>query len=177
MALEGLSGVVVEPGFGSGLNLDHYPDEVTKVYAIDPATLGQKLAAKRLARSSVDVEFVGLDGQELPLEDNSCDGAVLTFTLCTIPDPLQALGELRRVLRPGGALHLLEHGLAVDESVRKWQHRIEPTQKVIFDGCHLTRDHEALMIEAGFEIEAMEKFYGDRLKPLSYLYLGRATNP
>ncbi len=140
LALEGLSGVVVEPGFGSGTNLAYYPEAVTKIYAVDPAVLGQKLAAKRLALTAIDVDFVGLDGQAIPLADNSCDAGVLTFTLCTIPDPMAALSELRRVIKPGGALHFAEHGLAEDPKVRKWQRILEPSQKLFFDGCHVTHD-------------------------------------
>lgn len=176
-ALEGIHGVVVEPGFGSGLNLPHYPAEVNKVWAIDPAVLGQKLAADRLAESPVEVEFVGLDGQNLPLEDNSCDAGVLTFTLCTIPDPLAALAELRRVIKPGGTLHFAEHGLAEDPKIQKWQHRLEPSQKFVFDGCHVTREHPKLITEAGFEMDWVDAGYADAIKPLSYFYVGRATNP
>lgn len=167
----------MEPGFGSGHNLAHYPSEVTKVFAVDPATLGQKLGAERLAVSSIEVEFVGLDGQSLPLDDNSCDGAALTFTLCTIPDPMAALAELRRVLKPGGAVHFLEHGLAPSPSMQKWQHRIDPVQKRLFDGCHVSRDHRALLRAAGFEIERIEQSYGKGPKPWSFFYLGRAINP
>lgn len=176
-ALEGLSGTVVEPGFGSGSNLPYYPEAVTKVFAVDPAALGQKLAAQRLADSPVEVEFVGLDGQSLPLEDNSCDGAVLTFTLCTIPDPMAALVELRRVLKPGGTLHFAEHGIAPEPNIQKWQHRLEPSQKRIFDGCHVTRDHPELITQAGFEMDWVDSGYADALKPLSFYFVGRATNP
>jgi len=102
----------VEPGFGSGLNLPVLPPEVTKIYAVDPATVGQQLAADRIAASDVDVEFIGLDGQQIPLDDNSCDAGLLTYTLCTIPDPMQGLAELRRIIKPGGTLHFVEHGVA-----------------------------------------------------------------
>jgi len=176
-ALEGLSGTVVEPGFGSGTNLPFYPAEVTKVFALDPAIIGRKLAADRLAASPIDVEFVGLDGQEIPLDDDSCDAGVLTFTLCTIPEPLTALAELRRVIKPGGALHFVEHGLADTASMQKWQYRIDPVQKRLFGGCHVSRDHGSLMEQAGFEIDWVERDYADGPKAWSFFHIGRAINP
>jgi ubiquinone/menaquinone biosynthesis C-methylase UbiE len=175
--LEGISGVVVEPGFGSGTNLPYYPADVTKVYAVDPATLGQKLAADRLAESPIEVTFVGLDGQNLPLDTNSCDAGVLTFTLCTIPDPLVALAELRRVIKPGGAVHFCEHGLAPSQKMQKLQYRIDPVQKRLFDGCHVSRDHKALFEQAGFEIDWYEADFAAGPKPWSYYHVGRAINP
>jgi ubiquinone/menaquinone biosynthesis C-methylase UbiE len=108
----GLRGTVLELGFGSGLNLPHYPSDVGRVLAVDPALVGRKLARERIAASRARVEFIGLDGQALPLADASVDLALSTWTLCTIPDPLRALAEVRRVLKPGGALHFLEHGLS-----------------------------------------------------------------
>lgn len=176
-AVDGLAGVVVEPGFGSGLNLPWYPPEVQRVFAIDPAELGQKLAAERLAESPVEVEFIGLDGQQIPLEENSCDAGLLTFTLCTIPDASQALSELRRVIKPGGRLHFLEHGHSPDDGVAKWQRRIEPVQKRVFDGCHLTRNMPELIADAGFTIDSVDASFAKGPKPLSYFYLGVATNP
>jgi SAM-dependent methyltransferase len=119
----GLHGQVVEIGFGSGHNVPFYPASVTGVSAIEPADLGWKLAGKRLAASAVAVERSGLDGQALPLPDDSFDTALSTWTLCTIPDAAVALGEVRRVLKPGGTLHFVEHGLAPDENVERWQHR------------------------------------------------------
>ena len=114
---EGLGGDVVEIGFGSGHNVPYYPAAVSSVAAIEPADLGWKLARDRLAATSVLVERKGLDGQKLPLADDSVDAALTTWSLCTIPDPLAALLELRRVLKPGGTIHFLEHGLAPDENV------------------------------------------------------------
>ena len=175
--LAGISGVVVEPGFGSGLNLPHLPPEVTKVYAIDPAVVGQKLARGRVDASAIEVEHVGLDGQKIPLDDNSCDAGVLTFTLCTIPDSAAALAELRRVIKPGGTLHFVEHGLAPDASVERWQHRITPLQKRIADGCHLNRPIADLIAAAGFEIEWTDARYVGRPKAASFFIAGVATNP
>jgi len=175
--VQGLAGVVVEPGFGSGTNLPFLPPEVTRVYAIDPAELGQKLAADRLAASPVEVEFIGLDGQLISLEDDSCDAGLVTFSLCTIPDPAVALAELRRVIKPGGALHFLEHGLADDESMQRWQFRIDPFQKRLFGGCHVSRDHAALLEDAGFDLDWIEREYAHGPKAWSFFHMGKATNP
>jgi len=175
--LKGIAGVVVEPGFGSGLNIEHMPSAVTKVYAVDPAVLGQKLAADRVAASSIEVEYVGLDGQRLPLDDNSCDAGLLTFTLCTIPDSAAALAELRRVIRPGGTLHFVEHGAAPDDSVKKWQDRMTPLQRRIADGCHLNRPIADLIADAGFEIDWTDASYVGRPKAVSYFIAGVARNP
>jgi ubiquinone/menaquinone biosynthesis C-methylase UbiE len=175
-ACEGLQGRVVEIGFGSGLNIPYYPATVSAVAAIEPADTGWKLAGKRLAGTGVPIERTGLDGQSLPLPDDSCDTALSTFTLCTIPDVEAALGEIRRVLKPGGALHFLEHGLAPDESVRRWQHRIEPAQKKLFGGCHLTRPVAELLTKAGFTVTELDVFYEKSApKPWGAASLGGAV--
>lgn len=157
----GLVGDVVEIGFGSGLNVPFYPAAVTRVAAIEPSDLGWKLAGERMAASPVRVERSGLDGQALEFADDSFDCAVSTWTMCTIPDVQTALAEVRRVLRPGGTLHFVEHGLAPDESVARWQHRLEPMQKRLFGGCHLTRQIADLVEAAGFTIKEIETFYQD----------------
>jgi SAM-dependent methyltransferase len=156
---EGLEGDVVEIGFGSGLNVPFYPDTVKRVAAVEPADVGWKLAEKRLQTTRVPVERSGLDGQSLPFADNSYDAALSTWTLCTIPDVATALSEVRRVLKPGGTLHFVEHGLAPDERVRRWQHRLEPVQKKVFGGCHLTRPVVDLLTAAGFTITDLDQFY------------------
>jgi ubiquinone/menaquinone biosynthesis C-methylase UbiE len=175
---EGLDGEVVEIGFGSGHNVPFYPQAVTRVAAVEPADLGWKLAEKRLSETRVPVQRSGLDGQRLPFDDDSFDCALSTWTMCTIPDLAAALAELRRVLKPGGTLHFLEHGLAPDEKVQRWQHRLEPLQKRVFGGCHLTRRVTELVSGAGFTIAALDAFYEDGTpKFLGFDSLGTAVSP
>jgi SAM-dependent methyltransferase len=177
---EGLSGEVVEIGFGSGLNVPHYPDTVTTVFAVDPSLVGRKLSAERVAESSVPVQFVGLDGESLPLDDASVDAALSTFTLCTIPDAARAVREVHRVLRPGGRFHFLEHGLCPEPGIARWQARLNPIQRRMCGGCTLDQPIEGLIRDAGFEIT---EIHHDQLagpgfmKPWAYLYEGVATKP
>ena len=175
--VEGLSGTIVEVGFGSGLNAPVYPPEVTEVKAVEPSLLARERSVRHTGDTAARIEFVGLDGARLELEDASCDGALSTFTLCTIPDVRSALAELFRVVRPGGRFHFLEHGVAPDESVRVWQRRLEPLQRRVAGGCHLTRDAEALVRDAGFEIEQMEHRYVTGPKPYTDFTLGKAIRP
>jgi SAM-dependent methyltransferase len=176
-AADGLFGRVVEVGFGSGLNVPYYPDGVETVLAVEPAPVARRLAERRIRNTQVRVEHVGLDGQAIPLDDASCDAALVTFTLCTVPEPAQVLSEIRRVLRPGGSVHLLEHGLSPDAGVAKWQRRLEPLQRRVADGCHLTRDPSALVEDAGFALERNEQRYVRGPKPWCWLTLGLATRP
>ena len=155
----GLSGEVVEIGFGSGLNVPYYPSTVAAVSAVEPSDVGWRLAKDRVAASPVPVQRAGLDGQALPFEDDAFDCALSTWTMCTIPDLDVALSELRRVLRPGGTLHFVEHGLAPDESVARWQRRLEPVQKRLVGGCHLTRRIVDALARARFVVREVDVFY------------------
>ena len=173
----GLDGEVVEIGFGSGLNLPHYPPAVHRVRAVDPATLGRELAAARLAAACVPVEFIGLDGQRLPLETGSVDHVLATWTLCSIPQPDLALAEIRRALRPGGEFHFVEHGRHPDPKVARWQDRLTPLQRRIAGGCHLNRPIGALVRSSGLELAKVSNYEVSGPKASGYMYEGIATKP
>ncbi len=176
-AAAGLHGRVVEIGFGSGLNVEHYPAEVEAVLAVEPAAVAMKLARKRIATSRVAIEHVGVDGQSVPMAGESCDAALSTFTLCTVAHPAAALSEIFRVLRPGGTLHFLEHGISPDPRVAAWQRRLEPLQRLLAGGCHLTRDPATIVTRAGFQLGRCDHAYAKGPKPWSYLTLGVAEKP
>jgi ubiquinone/menaquinone biosynthesis C-methylase UbiE len=173
----GLSGEVVEVGFGSGLNVPFYPTAVRRVRAVDPATVGRKLAAKRVAASSVPVQYVGLDAERLPLESGSVDHVLVTWSMCTIPHVDLALSEMRRVLRAGGQLHFVEHGRSPDPRVAKWQDRLTPVQRWWAGGCHLNRPIDRLIEQAGFETTRLDTFYVNGPRATSFMYEGVATAP
>jgi SAM-dependent methyltransferase len=178
--LSGLRGAVVEVGFGSGLNVSLYPAEVETVYAVDPSAVARKLSTKRIDASPVPIQFVGLDGEDLPLGDASVDAALSTFTLCTIPDVTRALRELHRVLQVGGRFHFLEHGLCSEPATARWQHRLNGLQQRLAAGCNLDRPIDRLVRDAGFELQELRNdwFTGPRLsKPWGYLYEGVAIKP
>ena len=175
----GLSGRVLEIGFGSGLNIRWYPPAVTSISAVEPSDVGWGLSEKRRRRSAVRIERAGLDGQHLALPDDSHDAALITFSLCTIPDPALALQEVRRVVGPQGRLHFLEHGLAPDPGVRTWQRRLEPLQRSLAGGCHLTRDMPTLIEANGWQIDSVESFYlpGPAIsRPWTHLFMGVARS-
>ena len=171
----GLAGEVLEVGFGSGRNVPHYPPAVTRVRAVDPATVGRRLAAARVAASAVPVEYVGLDGQDLPLESASVDHVLTTWTLCTIPDVARALGEIARVLRPGGQLHFVEHGRSPDPRVARWQDRLTPLQRRIAGGCHLNRPIDELVAHSGLTLGPMTTYSMRAPRALGHTFEGVAT--
>jgi ubiquinone/menaquinone biosynthesis C-methylase UbiE len=174
-ATENLTGTVVEIGFGGGHNVPFYPLAVTAVYAVEPSALAWRLARARVRSTSIPVTRVGLVGEAIPLDDDSCDHALVTFTLCTVRDPAAVLAEVVRVVRPGGTLHFLEHGLAPAAGVAAWQRRLDPLQQRLFDGCHLTRDIRALVAAAGLEVIWSESSFARGPQPWSYLSVGVAS--
>lgn len=154
------SGTVLEIGIGSGLNLPSYDgSKVDRLIGLDPSEASWELAGERAKDLPFEVEFIGLPGEEIPLDDNSVDTVVVTFSLCTIPDPVKALQGMARVLRSGGELLFCEHGLAPDESVRKWQARINPIWSKIAGGCNLNRDIPGILNTGGFEVAELEQMY------------------
>tara|TARA_R110000868_G_scaffold101630_4_gene279715 strand:- start:3925 stop:4545 length:621 start_codon:yes stop_codon:yes gene_type:complete len=154
------TGRVLEVGFGAGPNLGFYdPTKVTHLYALEPSEGMRRKAAPAIAACPVEVELIDLPGEEIPLEDGSVDTVVLTYTLCTIPDAMAALAQMRRVLKPGGKLLFSEHGAAPDENVARFQRQIEPIWKPIAGGCHLTRHPDTLIEAAGFKLDTLEAMY------------------
>lgn len=173
-ALAGVSGRVLELGFGAGHNLPHYPDAVSEVLALEPAEVNRKLARKRVQACPMPVTWVGLRGEEIPLDAASVDAVTSTWTLCTIPDPARALAEVRRVLRPSGAFHFLEHGLSSEPRVARWQRRLTPIHRRIAGGCHLDREIDEMIAQAGFQLERLDHPYMKGPQVIFYLYRGEA---
>jgi ubiquinone/menaquinone biosynthesis C-methylase UbiE len=170
-----LEGDVLEIGFGLGRNVPYYPPAVKRVRAVDPSTVGRKLATKRVAASTVPIDYIGLDGQDLPVEDGTVDHVLTTWTLCSIPDVERALGEIRRVLRPGGALHFLEHGRSPDPKVAHWQDRILPVTKALAGGCHPNRPIDQLISASKLETSRLDAYYVRGPKAVGYMYEGVAV--
>ncbi len=174
-----LSGTVLELGFGSGLNIEKYPDAVESVAAVEPSDQAWQLSEPRRKASGTPIVRSGLDGQKLTEANDSFDMVLTTFALCTIPDVELALAEARRVLKPRGRLVFLEHGLSPDRGVATWQYRLDPLQRRAAGGCHLTRDMPALLTNAGFLIDDLDKRYlpGPKIaQPWGYAYSGIATS-
>ena len=166
-------GQVIEIGIGSGLNLPFYRPVVKEILAIEPAP---KLVtmARRAPRPEIRIKFIEASAEAIPIEDHSVDTVVTTWTLCTIPQAATALAEMRRVLRPGGRLLFVEHGLAPDASVRRWQDRLNPAWRRISGGCNLNRPIQAMIERAGFHIDRVETGYMPGPKPMAFIYEGSA---
>jgi ubiquinone/menaquinone biosynthesis C-methylase UbiE len=175
-ACAGLHGDVIEIGFGSGLNMPFLPPEVTGVWTVEPSSVARRIAEKRVAASPVPLHVAGLDGMRIDSTDERFDGALSTMTLCTIPDVRAALGELRRVLKPGASFHFAEHGHSPDRRVAHRQDQFNGIQNRIAGGCNLNRDISTLLTEAGFEMESLRNFYLKGPKAFGYMYVGRARN-
>jgi ubiquinone/menaquinone biosynthesis C-methylase UbiE len=175
-ALAPARGHVLEIGFGTGLNLPHYPKGVTWLTAVDPANFPHKLVEKRTTVASIPVKLVRLSAETLPFESGQFDWAVSTWTLCTIPDPVAALRDVRRVLKPGGQFIFLEHGRSEDPQIAVWQNRLNPLQRVIACGCNLNRAIDTLIRQAGLAITQLERFEMDNLPRIAgSMYWGIAT--
>jgi ubiquinone/menaquinone biosynthesis C-methylase UbiE len=173
--LSGVSGEVLEIGFGTGLNLAYYPDRVQKITTIDVNPGMNALAQKRIQSAAISVNNQVLNGERLPMPDNSFDSVVSTWTLCSIANVEQALSEIHRVLKPGGKFFFVEHGLSDDPKLQVWQNRLTPVQKVLADGCHLNRNIQQL-VKNQFDIVKIDQFYADNLpKVVGYFYKGVAT--
>jgi ubiquinone/menaquinone biosynthesis C-methylase UbiE len=168
-------GDVLEIGFGSGRNLPFYDaSRVRKVFGLEPSEGMRRKAGPQVAVSRLDVEFIDLPGEEIPLEADSVDTVLVTYTLCTIPDAVAALEGMRRVLKPGGRLLYCEHGIAPDADVRRWQHRLNGTWSRFSGGCNINRNIPELIECGGFEIVNDERMYIPGLRVLTYNYWGSA---
>lgn len=169
-------GDVLEIGVGSGLNLRYYDTgKVRKVWGLEPSPEMTRLAEEAERPADLDIEFIDLPGEEIPLDDSSVDTVLVTYTLCTIPDVGGALEQMARVLREGGELVFCEHGAAPDDSVRRWQDRVNPLWRRVAGGCHLNRPIPQLIEGAGFEITSVETMYLPGWRPGTFNYWGRAS--
>jgi ubiquinone/menaquinone biosynthesis C-methylase UbiE len=168
------TGVVLEVGIGSGLNLPFYSSEVTEVHGIDPSLELLSMAREKIESLSYTVELICQSAEQLPLDSGSMDTVVTTWTLCSIPDPGTALREMKRVLRPGGILLFVEHGASPDPRVAAWQRRINPIWSRVAGGCNLNRTIDELIKSAGFNIARLQTTYLPGPRPMTYTYEGCA---
>lgn len=175
-ALAAARGRVLEIGLGNGHNLAEYPAAVTAVVGVDPSPLSARLMRRQTARVGFPVTVQRASAEALPFADRSFDTVAMTWTLCTIPDPARALAEMRRVLRPGGQLCFVEHGLSPDPGVARWQRRLDPLQRKIGGGCHLTRKIDALITAAGFQFDSLDTRYFKGPRTHTYFYQGVAVS-
>ena len=174
--LADVTGKVLEIGFGTGLNLPHYPASIAEITAVDVNPGMNSLAKKRIRQSPITVNNLLLNGEDLPMDEASFDSVVSAWTLCSIKNVDQALREIHRVLKPGGRFFFIEHGLSDDPNVQRWQNRLNPLQKILGDGCHINRDMKAIIIKPDLRIEKLEEFYMDNNpKCLGYTYQGIAV--
>lgn len=172
----GVHGDVLEIGFGSGLNLPHLPEGVRRVLAVDPLQRSWELGQERIAQSAADVRYAGTDARALPLDAQSVDSVLCTWSLCSIDDPQAAVTEMARVLRPGGTVHFVEHGRAEDDSVRRWQHRCDPVWSRLAGGCRLDRDIPSILESGGLEVTELDTYFTkSEPKVLGWTFEGRAT--
>lgn len=172
------AGRTLEIGVGSGLNLPFYGSRVEMLYALDPSEELLAMAQKKARDAEVPVSFLSHSGEAIPLDDCSIDTVVMTWTLCSIADPIKALVEMERVLKPGGALLFVEHGLAPDAGVQRWQNRLNRPWKKLTGGCNINRKMDELIESAGFRIIELEKQYAEGPRIMSFMYCGRAeTSP
>ena len=173
-AIPEAAGRVLEIGAGSGLNLRFYGDEVRQLYALDPSRRLLQMARRKRLATRFPVEYLEASAEQIPLDTGWFDTVVSTWTLCSVPDAGRALREARRVLKPGGVLLFVEHGLAPDPRVQVWQRRLGPLWSRIAGGCHLDRSIDRLIRDAGFHIVALENEYLKGPRPMTYTYSGRA---
>jgi ubiquinone/menaquinone biosynthesis C-methylase UbiE len=171
------SGAVLEVGIGSGLNLPVYPRAITHLTGVDPSAELLSMARRKLGALPFPVDLFCQSAEQLPFDDESFDTAVVTWTLCSIPDPMQALGEVKRVLKSDGQLLFVEHGLSCDPKVQAWQHRLTPLWKRIGGGCHLNRKVDELISSAGFRVAELKADYMPGPRPMTYTYHGIAEMP
>ncbi len=175
--LSEVSGEGLEIGFGTGLNLPHYPENIKKITTIDPNPHLNKLAEKKIKNSNITVDNRLLSSEDLPFLDNNFDSIVSTWTLCSIAKIERAISELYRVLKPDGKFYFIEHGLSSEPNIQVWQNRLTPIQKIIGDGCHLNRNIKKI-VEHKFQILTREEFYlKNTPKFMGYFYKGIATKP